>query len=133
MSRTPDDSVFRDFVLTVIINAIAIALTAWLLPGIEVIDNDLGSYVLIGFVFGVINALVKPLVSCLTCLLILATFGLFLLAINGLMLWLTAELLPSRLVVENFWWAIAGGLIMAIVGAFLESQFGLSKNKKDNR
>ena len=132
MSNTRNDSIFREFVLTVIINAIAIALTAWLLPGIEVIDNDLGSYVLIGFVFGVINALVKPLVSCLTCLLILATFGLFLLVINGFMLWLTAELLPERLVVENFGWAIVGGLIMAIVGAFLESQFGLSKNNKDN-
>jgi putative membrane protein len=122
----------RNLVLKVIINAIAIAITAWLLPGIHVVNNDIGTYLLVGLVFGIVNALIKPLISCLTCAVIILTLGLFLLVINGLMLWITAEILSSRLTIDNFWWAMLGGLIMAVVGTALEAQFGLRENENDN-
>jgi putative membrane protein len=122
----------RNLVLKVIINAIAIAITAWLLPGIHVVNNDIGTYLLVGLVFGIVNALIKPLISCLTCAVIILTLGLFLLVINGLMLWITAEILSSRLTIDNFWWAMLGGLIMAVVGTALEAQFGLRDNENDN-
>lgn len=122
----------RRLVLQIVINAIAIAVTAWLLPGITVVNNDLGTYVLIGTVFGLVNAFIKPLISCLTCALVILTFGLFSLVINGLMLWITADLLPERLQIESFGWAVLGGLIMAIVGTFLQSQLGLKDNNDGN-
>jgi putative membrane protein len=121
----------RNLVLKVIINAIAIAITAWLLPGIHVVNNDIGTYLLVGLVFGIVNALIKPLISCLTCAVIILTLGLFLLVINGLMLWITAEILSSRLTIDNFWWAMLGGLIMAVVGTALEAQFGLRDKEND--
>jgi len=46
-------------------------------------------------------------------------------------LWITAELLPDRLEIDSFWWAMLGGFIMAIVATFLQSQFGLDNNDKN--
>jgi len=50
----------RDFIIRVIINAIGIALTAMLIPNIHVANNDIGTLLFIGLIFGVVNALVKP-------------------------------------------------------------------------
>lgn len=127
---TENSELAKRLVLHVIANAIAIAVTAWLLPGIEVVNNDLGTYVLIGAVFGLVNTFIKPLISCLSIALVVMTLGLFLFVINGLMLWITADFLPDRLIIDNFGWAILGGFIMAIVGTFLQTQFGL--NDKNN-
>ncbi len=113
------------FLLRVIINAIAIAITASILPGIHVVNQDLGTLLVIGLIFGIINALIKPLVSLLTCPFILLTLGLFVFVINGLMLLITASLSGGRLIVDGFWWAVLGGIIMGIVGLVLETVLGI--------
>lgn len=119
-----------EFGIRVLINALAIAITAWLLPGIHVVDNNIVTFLLIGLVFGLVNAVIKPILVVFSCAFILFTLGLFLLVINGLMLSLTASILSDRLTIDNFWWAMLGGLVMAIVGTILESWVGL-KNKND--
>ena len=120
----------REFVLRVLINALAIAITAWILPGIHVVDNDIGTFLLIGLVFGILNAIIKPLLILLSCAAIVFTLGLFLLVINGVMLSLTASILSDRLMIDNFGWAMLGGLVMAIVGTILESVIGIGDDKK---
>lgn len=123
----------RNFILRVIVNAIAIALVALILPGIEVVNNDLGTLLIIGLIFGLINAIVKPIVSFLTCPLVILSLGLFLLVINGLMLWITASLSGGRLTIDNFGWAIVGGVIMGIIGVVLESVLGLREEEERER
>ncbi len=119
------------FLLRVVINAIAIAITASILPGIHVVNNDLGTLLVIGLIFGLINAVLKPLVSVLTCPFILLTLGLFVFVINGLMLLITASLSGGRLVVDGLGWAVVGGIIMGIVGLILETVLGIrGKNPK---
>jgi len=120
----------RNFVIRVIINAIAIAITASLLPGINVANNDIGTLLIIGLVFGIVNALVKPILILLTCPAVIVTLGLFLLVINGLMLMLTASLIPDRLHVDGFGSAVLGGIIMGLVGIVLESVFKLDDNNR---
>ena len=120
----------RGFLIRVIINAIAIAIAASLLPGIHVTNNDIGTLLIIALVFGIVNALVKPILVVLTCPAIIVTLGLFLLVINGLMLLLTASLIPDRLQVEGLGSAILGGIIMGLVGMVLES---VLKPDDDNR
>ncbi len=121
------------FLLRVIVNAIAIAITASLLPGIHVINQDLGTLLVIGLVFGLINALIRPLVSLLTCPFIILTLGLFIFVINGLMLLLTASLSGGRLVVDGFGWAVLGGIIMGIVGLILETILGIRGKRAEAR
>ena len=120
------------FVLRIIINAIAIAITASLLPGIHVVNQDLGTLLIIGLIFGIVNALIKPVLSVLTCPFIILTLGLFIFVINGLMLLLTASLSGGRLTIDGFWWAVGGGIIMGIVGLVLEGVFG-TRDRKDTR
>jgi len=123
----------RNLILRWVAYGIAIALVAWLLPGIEIVNDDLGTVAVIALVFGVLSALVKPVVKLLTCPLIILSMGLFLLVINGLMLQLTASLLPDRLVIDNFGWAILGGIVMGIVGVVLESVLGLRDDEDNER
>ncbi len=110
--------------LRLLVNALSIAVIARLLPGIHVASNDLAAFVLIGLVFGIINILIKPILTLLTCSLVVLTLGLFVLVINGLMLWLTAALLPDLFQIDNFWWAILGGVIVSIINMILESLIG---------
>jgi putative membrane protein len=95
------------------INAIAIWAAIKLVPGIEH-TGSAGSLIVIALIFGLVNALVRPILTVLTCPLIILTMGLFILIINALMLGLTAWLVPS-LTIDGFWPAFWGALIISLV------------------
>ena len=76
------------FVIGVIVSAIALAATAYVLPGISY--GDTTTLVVVALVFGVVNALIRPAVRLLSLPLRMMTFGLFGLVINGALLLLTA-------------------------------------------
>jgi len=99
------------------INAIAIWVAIELVPGIEHTGSP-ASLILIALVFGLVNALVRPVLTLLTCPLILLTLGLFILVINALMLALTAWLVPS-LSIAGFWPALLGALIISVVSSVI--------------
>jgi putative membrane protein len=113
-----------DIVIRIVINAVAFWVTASILTGFRVADNDIGTYLVIGLIFGVVNAIIKPIVKFLTCPLTLLTLGLFIFVINGLMLLLTASLSGGRLQIDSFLTAIVGGIIMALVNVVLEAVIG---------
>lgn len=108
--------------LQVVLNGVAILIAAYLVPGI-VYTGDLLYLLLAGLVLGVINLVVKPIVSFLSLPLIVLTLGLFYLVINGLMLYLAAYVLDG-LAVDGCLPAILGGLVIGVfnwlVRAFTE-------------
>lgn len=110
----------RNFIIRLVINAVALYITASILPGIHIVNNEVGTLLVIALVFGIVNAFVKPIVKLLTCPLVILTLGLFIFVINALMLMLTAALLPDRLTVENFGWALLGGIVMGIAAIIVE-------------
>jgi len=76
----------------------------------------------VALVFGVVNAFVRPVARVLTFPLVFLTLGLFLLVINGLMLWLTSALSDALALgfhVRGFWSAFWGGLVVSIVSTLL--------------
>jgi len=119
----------RNFILRVIIYAVGIALVAEIIPGIHIANDTLGTLIIIGVVFGILNAILKPIVKFLTCPLVIITLGLFVLVINGLMLLITAALIPARLQIDGLWPAILGGIVMSIISMVLERVLGV---KDDN-
>ena len=123
----------RNFIIRIVINAVAIALTASLLPGFHVLNNDIGTILVLGLIFGLVNALIKPIITLLTCPFILLTLGLFIFVINGVTLMLTANFSSGRLTVDTFGWAILGGIIMGVIGVILESVLGLRGNKQTQK
>ena len=79
-----------------IINAVALAAAAYLVPGITIVGEPAWVTVVVtALIFGLVNALIRPLLKFLTCSLIILTLGLFTLVINGLMLWLSSWMAGS--------------------------------------
>jgi putative membrane protein len=121
----------RNFTIRLGINAVALALTAALLPGIHIGDDGVLTLLLVALIFGVLNAIVKPVLLVLSCPLIILTLGFFFLVVNGLMLMLTDALAGNRFTVDGFWWAVLGGLIIGVLNAILESAVGLDEDQKE--
>lgn len=117
------------FLIRVIVNALALAAAVWIVPGIHLSaagDGTLGvviSYLVVGLIFGIINALVRPIVSILSLPITCLTLGLFSIVVNALMLLFTAwisQFTPATLTIDMFWWdAIVGTIIISIVSAVL--------------
>lgn len=102
-------------VLRTIINAGALFVAAELISGIHY--DGLQAILLAAMVFGLINALIRPLTLVVTCLINVLTLGLFTLVVNALMLLLTswfAEQLSIGFHVESFWAAFWGAIIISI-------------------
>ena len=123
----------RRFVLRLIVNGLAIAIIAALLPGINIVNNDLGTLVVLALIFGVVNAIVRPIVMIMSCPFIILSLGLLIPIINGLLLMLTASLAGDRMTVDGLGWAIVGGLLMGLVVLVLESALGLREDDRKRR
>jgi putative membrane protein len=109
------------------INAVALAVAAWLLSGIQITgENAWITVILMAIIFGLVNALIRPLVRFLTCLINVFTLGLFTLVINALMLMLSSWIAGQLGVgfrVENFGWAFLGALLIGVVSFVLSLVF----------
>lgn len=111
------------FILRLLINAIALYLAVLIVPGIT-LNSGMASLIWLALIFGLINALVRPLLKFLTCLLIALTLGLFTLVINTFLFWLTSAVGQSfgigLDISDPVWWnAFLGGLIVSIVSVIM--------------
>lgn len=111
------------FLLKVVINAVAIWLATVILgDGLEVVGGDetpqrVLVFLGVALVFGIVNAIVKPVVKLLSLPLYILTLGLFTLVVNAAMLllvgWLS-EQTEYGLRIDSFWTAVIGGLIISV-------------------
>jgi putative membrane protein len=109
------------FILRWAINVVGIYLAVLIIPGIDFIGNWTG-FLWLALIMGLLNALVRPLLTLLTCPLIVLTLGLFTLLINTLIFWLTSTIgqsLGLGLSVDGFWSAFLGGLVVTAVSVVL--------------
>jgi len=94
-------------------NAVAILLIGYLLPQVVSADGVMAALAA-AFVLGLVNAVVRPLFVLLTLPITVVTLGVFLLVINGLLLWLVATIVPG-FHVNGFLGAVAGSILLSIV------------------
>ena len=110
-----------------LINAAALALAARVIPGIETTgENTWLAVALMAVIFGLVNALIRPLVKFLTCLINMITLGLFTLVINTLMLLLSSWIAGQLNVgfrVDGFIPAFLGALLISVVSFVLSVIF----------
>jgi putative membrane protein len=109
-----------------LITAVALVAAAYLVkPGIRVTGNDgLVAVLVMAAILGLVNVLIKPILSFLSCGFIVVTLGLFLIVINAVSLLLAskiAQLLNVGFVVDGFWPALWGSIIVSIVSFILSS------------
>ena len=114
------------WILRLVANAAALAIATWILSDITLTGSSTLSQVvtllIVALIFGVLNAIIKPIFALFTAPLILLTLGLFLIVINACMLLLTswlAGLFDLGWHVEGFWTALLGGLIISVVSFVL--------------
>jgi len=100
------------FLFRVLVNILALALAASLVPGIR-LDGILPA-VAAGVLLGIVNAVVRPVLLVLTLPITLITLGLFLFVLNGLCLWLVSWVV-SGFRVAGFWSAVLGALCVSVV------------------
>jgi putative membrane protein len=116
------------FLLRLLANAAALAVATWLLSGISLTADTTGQKVLtlliVALIFGIVNAIVKPIFTLVTAIVVLFTLGLFLIVINALMLLLTSWLSDQFNLgwhVDGFWTALIGSIIISIVSFILNA------------
>jgi putative membrane protein len=111
----------RSLLLHWVLNAAALWVAAALIPGLD-FTGGLGDLILVAAVFGIVNSTLRPLLTILTCPLIVLTLGLFTLVLNALMLMVTGWLSESwnlGFTVSGFWAAFFGGLVVGLVSMVL--------------
>jgi putative membrane protein len=115
-----------NFLLRVVVSALALGAAAWLFDGIEVVGQDTGKQAVtllaVALIFGIVNAVVAPVVKLLSLPFIILTLGLLLLLINAAMLWLTSQIaegLDLGFRVEGFWTTVFGAIVISVVSAIL--------------
>jgi putative membrane protein len=110
------------------ITCIALVIAAWLVPGIRVEREAWTVFAGMAIILGLVNAFVKPLLTFMSCPLIILTLGLFVLVINGITLWLAAaiavQVFHVGFYVDGFVPAFLGALIVSIVSVILTAILG---------
>jgi putative membrane protein len=116
------------WILRLLANAAALAVATWLLSGITLSSDSTGRSIMVmlvvALIFGILNAIVKPIFKLVTAPIVLITLGLFLLVINALMLLLTSWLSDQVGLgwhVNGFWTAVLGSLIVSVVSWLLNT------------
>lgn len=115
-------------VLRLLTTALGVAAAAWLFDGIsfpggatsgwDQVQDDLVPLLLVSAILGLVTSVVKPVLTLLSFPLIILTLGLFLLVINAGMLLLTGKLadwLDISFVVDGFWTAVGGAIVITLV------------------
>ena len=109
-------------IVRLLAGAVALAVAAWLIDGIDVGPGTTGERALtllaVALIFGLVNAIVRPIVRLISLPLLILTLGLFTFVVNALMLLLTAWIggvFDLAFEVDGFWTALLGALVISVV------------------
>lgn len=123
------------FLIRWAINAIALYVAVAIVPGISPQNPNWVSYIWLALIFGVVNALLNPLLKLLTCPLILLTLGLFTLLINTFLFYLAGYIGQSfgvGFTVDGFWSALLGSIVVSLVSVVLALLIGDSERTREH-
>jgi len=114
------------FLLSVLTGAVALSLAAWMFDGITIggatQQDQLITLLVVAAIFGVVNAIVRPIVNVLSIPLYILTLGLFFFVVNALMLMLTSWIagqLGVPFEVDGFWTAVFGAIVITLASALI--------------
>ncbi|MBI2196778.1 phage holin family protein [Candidatus Daviesbacteria bacterium] len=115
-------------IIALVLNALALIVTAYIVPGIQVVDFT--TALLAAIVLGVVNTFIKPILSFITAPLTIVTLGLFTFVINAVVLFIVSAVVPG-VTIAGWTPAILGAIVLSIVSTVLNSMLkDLGKLKK---
>ena len=107
----------RNFVIRLLVNALALWAAATVVSGIT-LSGGYGEILIVALIFGILNAILKPILVIFSIPFLIVTLGLFALILNGAMLLITARL-TDHLVVSGLGAAILGSIVISLVTMLL--------------
>ena len=129
------------FLLRAALTGLALWVVTLIVPGISFVGADstlqeVGIIFVVAVIFGLVNAIVKPIVQFISIPLYILTLGLIHIVINALMLWITSWITENTthwgLVIDQFWWtAIWAAIVLSIVSWLLSLVIGSSTRAAD--
>lgn len=123
-------------ILKILINAAALYFAVWILRPHIIMQNEAWyAFVVLGLIFGIVNAVIKPLVMFASCPLIILTLGLGTLIVNTLLFllsgWLGSVINIGFTIPENqFLYAFLGALIVSVISFILNGILGTNRKNK---
>jgi len=114
------------FLIRLLVNAAALWVATRIVPGVSY-QGEVLPFLGVALVFGIVNAIIRPITKLLTFPIIIVTLGIFIFVINGLMLWLTSSLAMSLGLgfhVTGFWPAVFGAFVVTVVSTLLSMFVG---------
>jgi putative membrane protein len=124
-----------NFFIRWVINAVALYVAVLIVPGIN-FGGEWVDLLWVALIFGLLNALVRPLLKLLTFPLIILTLGLFTILINALMLLLTSNIGQSfnlDFSVDGFWTALLGSLVISLVSVVMSTILREDRKNRKNK
>ena len=115
------------FLLRVLLNAVALLVAAWLVPGVHVTGPV--PAIVAALILGVVNALVRPVLLLLTLPFTLLTLGLFIFVVNAICFALTAALVPG-FELSGFFAALIGSIVVSIVSWLMNALVADSNERR---
>ena len=125
------------FLFRAAITGLALWVVTLIIPGVKFVGGTtmpqkIGIILVVAIIFGLVNAIIKPIVTLLSLPLYVLTLGLFHIVVNALMLWITAWITDHTthwgLTIDKFWWtAIWAAILLSIVGWL----FSLGRNNAE--
>jgi putative membrane protein len=116
----------NQFLIRWVINIVGLYVAVLIVPGVNLATEDWLGFVWLALIFGLLNALVRPLLMLLTCPLIILTLGLGTLLLNTVMLYIlqwAAGFFDLSFTLSSFWQAFLGAVVVTIVSVLMTMVF----------
>jgi len=118
---------WRAILAGVFVDAIAVAITVAVLPGVSVdAKHPVTGYLVLGALFGILNAIVKPLLQFMALPFLLQSLGAVVIIVDIAVFALLDALTPHLLSTEGAVWIALAGLLLGLLSFVLENLFGLT-------
>jgi len=119
-----------NFLFKILITAVNVFILAAILPGIEIVNNNIFTAVIVALVLAVLDAIVKPLLILFTLPATILTLGLFLFVINACIILIDAHFVHG-FKVDSFWHAMLFSILLSFFNSFVHKR-AFPDNKKSN-
>ena len=119
-----------NFIVKLFLNAIAVVITAYVLPGVYL--QDFVYAVILAALLSVLNVVVKPILVFLTIPFTIVTLGLFLLVINALIIKIAAWILTPGFDVASFWQALFFSILLSLINSVFDRLAVKAESRKDS-
>ena len=117
----------RLFLARFLVSGVAVILTVLVVPGLGFTGWRGGEFALIALTYAVLSAALKPALEFVALRFLVATYGLVIILVNALTLFVLAQLMDDYIVYDRLWQLLLGGLVVGVVGIVLETAVGATQ------